>query len=70
MTIPYNYSSRKILKKNSQMTYFISEMVVIKVNIVLLAHGNIHGEFDAIEHLNLLYGLTPLLCQSHGNKCF
>jgi len=29
-----------------------------------------HGKFGAIERLNLLRALTPLLCQSHRDKCF
>ena len=35
-----------------------------------LAHGYFHGKFGAIERLNLLRALTPLLCQSHRDKCF
>ena len=35
-----------------------------------LVHGDIHGKFGAIERLNLLRALTPLLCQSHKDKCF
>ena len=31
---------------------------------------NFHGKFGAIERLNLLRTLTPLLCQSHRDKCF
>ena len=34
------------------------------------AHGYFHGKFGAIERLNLLRALTPLLCQSHRDKCF
>jgi len=30
-----------------------------------LKRGYFHGEFGAIERLNLLRALTPLLCQSH-----
>jgi hypothetical protein len=33
-------------------------------------HEVIHGEFGAIEQLNLKYALTPLPCQSHRDKCF
>ena len=33
-----------------------------------LAHGYFHGKFGAIERLNLLCALTPLLCQSHRDK--
>ena len=35
-----------------------------------LAHGYFHGKFGAIERLNSLRALTPLLCQSHRDKCF
>jgi hypothetical protein len=35
-----------------------------------LTHEIIHGEFGAIERLNLKYALTPLLCQYHRDKCF
>jgi hypothetical protein len=35
-----------------------------------LTHEIIHGEFGAIEWLNLKYALTPLPCQSHRDKCF
>jgi hypothetical protein len=35
-----------------------------------LTHEVIHGEFGAIELLNLKYALTPLHCQSHRDKCF
>jgi len=35
-----------------------------------LAHGYFHGKFGAIERLNLLRALTPLLCQSHRDKYF
>jgi hypothetical protein len=35
-----------------------------------LKHEVIHGEFGAIECLNLKYALTPLPCQSHEDKCF
>ena len=35
-----------------------------------LARGSIHGEFGAIERLNLLCALTPLLCPFHRDKCF
>jgi hypothetical protein len=31
-------------------------------------HGIIHGEFGAIEYLNLKYALTPLSCQSHKDN--
>jgi len=31
-------------------------------------HGYFHGKFGAIERLNLLRALTPLLCQSHRDK--
>ena len=34
-----------------------------------LAHEYFHGKFGAIERLNLLRALTPLLCQSHRDKC-
>ena len=30
----------------------------------------IHGRFGAVERLNLKYALTPLPCQSHGDKYF
>jgi hypothetical protein len=33
-------------------------------------HEIIHGEFGAIEFLNLKYAPAPLLCQSHRDKCF
>ena len=33
-----------------------------------LAHGYFHGEFGAIERLNLLRALTPLSWQSHRDK--
>ena len=33
-----------------------------------LAHEDIYGEFGAIERLTSLRALTPLLCQSHGDK--
>jgi hypothetical protein len=36
----------------------------------LLTHEIIHGEFGAIECLNLKYALTLLPCQSHWDKCF
>jgi hypothetical protein len=36
----------------------------------LLTHEVIYGEFGAIKCLNLKYALTPLLCQSHRDKCF
>ena len=35
-----------------------------------LAHGYFHGKFGAIERLNILRALAPLLCQSHRDKCF
>jgi hypothetical protein len=35
-----------------------------------LIHEVIHGEFGSIECLDLKYALTPLLCQSHRDKCF
>ena len=35
-----------------------------------LAHGYFHGKFGAIERLNSLRTLTPLLCQSHRDKRF
>ena len=35
-----------------------------------LTDGYFHGEFGAIERLNLLCALTPLLCQSHRDKYF
>ena len=33
-------------------------------------HGYFHGKFGAIERLNLLRALTPLLCQSYRDICF
>jgi len=35
-----------------------------------LAHGYFHEKSGAIERLNSLRALTPLLCQSHRDKCF
>jgi hypothetical protein len=35
-----------------------------------LTHEVIHGEFGAMERLNLNYAPTPLSCQSHRDKCF
>jgi hypothetical protein len=43
---------------------------IICLSKLLSTYEIIHGEFGAIECLNLKYALTPLPCQSHRDKCF
>ena len=44
--------------------------ISLELNLRIWYKEYFHGKFGAIKRLNLLRALTPLLCQSHRNKCF
>jgi len=48
----------------------VTSILAIDILRFPLAHGYFHGKFGAIERLDSLRALTPLLCQSHRDKCF
>jgi hypothetical protein len=68
------------LSPSSAFNLFFLNHVTLKINRQVfpigvmyhrfpLTHEIIHGEFGAIEWLNLKYALTLLPCQSHKDKC-
>ena len=59
--------------KDNKLIIYLStlpQLLYVTIWCKPLAHGYFHGKFGAIERLNLLRALTPLLCQSHRDKCF